>query len=89
MGKAAEALEKLFKISIAIITKINSQVDLTDNNFKKYGHDLNKLLDEYNRICPKEIQLVGNTEILADLGKAYTARYVPKTDMQIGFSFHF
>jgi hypothetical protein len=89
MGKAAEALEKLFKISIAIITKINSQVDLTDNDFKKYGHNLNKLLDEYNRICPKEIQLVGNTGILTDLGKAYTARYVPKTDMQIGFSLEY
>ncbi|HND90968.1 MAG TPA: hypothetical protein PLI75_04240 [Anaerolineales bacterium] len=87
MAKAAEALEKLFKILIVMITRIYSQVELTDDQLKKdYGHDLGKLLKGYNKIAPESVRLIGDTTILDNLRKAYNLRYTGR-DKEINLEF--
>ncbi|MBC7877730.1 MAG: hypothetical protein H7Y59_11230 [Anaerolineales bacterium] len=88
MAKAAESLEKLLKLSIVLLARIYSGIELTDDQLKnEYGHDLRKLLDGYNKMAPPEVKLIGNTEILENLRKAYNLRYTAKNkDIKLAFA---
>lgn len=88
MSKASEALEKLLKIAIVCLSKIQENKDLEDNDLKKYGHNLIRLLDEYNRLIPvEEFKLKGEPEILKNLMAAYSLRYMSGSgDFELGFS---
>jgi len=88
MAKAAESIEKLFKILIVMITRIYFQQELTDDDLKKrYGHNLEKLLKGYNEIAPDNAKLVGDTAILNNLQMAYNLRYSGKDkDIKLVFA---
>lgn len=50
--KAAEAIEKIFKLFLILEAKIPRNVELTEKDMKSYGHNLIKLLNKVKTKLP-------------------------------------
>lgn len=76
LAKAAESIEKQFKLFFLLYEKITNNNDLNVKNMKKYGHNLVEMLDSYNKIVPKQKKLDNEwKEYLTIVQDAYDRRY--------------
>jgi len=74
MPKAAEALEKIMKLFLILEAKISRNEDLIAKDLKKYSHNLIKLSNKVESLCP--MQLGENwKKYLEKLQKSYYDRY--------------
>ena len=73
--KAAEAIEKIFKLFLILEAKISRNVELTERDMKSYGHNLIKLLNEIKTKLPNTTFVSNWDDYLKTLQDSYTRRY--------------
>ena len=74
MPKAAEAIEKIMKLFLVLEAKISRNEELSANDLKKYNHNLIKLAEKVESLCPMQL---GKTwkNYLKGLQDSYNLRY--------------
>jgi hypothetical protein len=73
--KAAEAIEKIFKLFLILEAKISRNVELTEGDMRSYGHNLIKLLNEVKTKLPNTTFVSNWDDYLKILQDSYTRRY--------------
>lgn len=88
LPKAAEAMEKIFKLFLMLEAKITGGKELNDTDLKKYSHRLTKLFNVVKKKIPAHFDNSWD-EFIEELELSYKRRYPDTWPLQMKWSTNF
>lgn len=82
LPKAAEAMEKIFKLFLILEAKITEGKELSDSDLKKYSHRLTKLFKVMKTKIPAKFDKTWD-KFIKDLEVSYSIRYPDTWPLQM------